>query len=344
MIFKPAQCPNCGGQLQVPTDRSSVKCMYCGDTIEIEQGVGQTATRDLSNWIALAEAAKAAGNNKEAYDYFTRVLEREPENYAAWLGKGENAGLLSTLANSRLSEMIFDAQQAVKFAPEPKAEFAASAAATINVVAVGYYNVARQALDQYVALPNSWAEYLVQCGEVLGVYEAASGLDPTNPKYIRNAISICYDNMSGRSYTDPYDTSSGSPTSKAWQLSKEYYQIMQQKLDEYVAKMRSIDPTFAAPVVNVAKPAACFIATASLGSTHHPVLRVLRIFRNDVLLQFNAGRRFVHSYSEWGPRAANFVKKHPTGRILCYFAIVLPIYLIARVLIEIKQILGGNRS
>lgn len=30
MSFKPAKCPNCAGDIQVPEDRDTVKCIYCG--------------------------------------------------------------------------------------------------------------------------------------------------------------------------------------------------------------------------------------------------------------------------------------------------------------------------
>lgn len=30
MSFKPAKCPNCAGELQLPEDRDTVKYMYCG--------------------------------------------------------------------------------------------------------------------------------------------------------------------------------------------------------------------------------------------------------------------------------------------------------------------------
>lgn len=33
--FIPANCPNCGGELRVPADKSSVKCMYCGHEVLI---------------------------------------------------------------------------------------------------------------------------------------------------------------------------------------------------------------------------------------------------------------------------------------------------------------------
>jgi len=302
--------------------------MYCGQTIEIERAVRETAGRDTTNLMTMAIAAKQAGNQQEAYDYFTRILEREPENSVAWMGKGEAAGWLSTLANCRLSEMVFDAQQALKFAPEPKSDVAKAAAATMNAVAVGYLQLAQNHLNEFIEQKTSWEEYLTRCREILSVHEAAHTFNPTEPKYIMNVIAVCWDNMSGRSFYDRFDrTSSGSPISKAWFLAPAYHQAMQQKMNEHVAKMQQLDPTYKPPEVKVAKPAGpCFIASATLGDPRHPIVQRLRAFRDDVLLESPLGRTFIDSYYAWGPCAAALIDKNAFIRRICYFLVVLPAY------------------
>lgn len=39
MNFKPAQCPNCAGALQLPDDKTTVNCMYCGMTIVVREAI-----------------------------------------------------------------------------------------------------------------------------------------------------------------------------------------------------------------------------------------------------------------------------------------------------------------
>ena len=336
MIFKAAQCPNCGGQLQVPTNRDTVICMYCGQTIEIERALQETSARDTSNLMTLAIAAKSAGNNNEAYDYFTRILEHEPGNHAAWIGKGEAAGWLSTLANSRLTEMVFDAQQAVKFAPEPKSEIAKQVADIMNRVAVAYGILAQNHLTEFIEQQTSWAEYLTRCSETLNVYAAAHSLDPTEPKYIKNIIAVCWDNMSGRSYRDRFDLdANGNPIAKAWFLAPAYNQTMQNQMNEYAAKMQQLDPTYQPPVVNVAKPAGCFVATATLGDPDHPIVERLRSFRDEILLGLPVGRKVVESYYGWSPGAAAVIYKNSFVRWICYVLVVVPGYLIACALMRV---------
>src|ERR1051325_9205848 len=45
MTFKAAQCPSCGGALQVPEDRTSVKCMFCGVDIIVREAIRLAAGR-----------------------------------------------------------------------------------------------------------------------------------------------------------------------------------------------------------------------------------------------------------------------------------------------------------
>jgi len=55
----------------------------------------------------------------------------------------------------------------------------------------------------------------------------------------------------------------------------------------------------------------CFVATAAYGSYDAPEVRVLRRFRDEILLSSAAGRAFVRLYYTHGPRAAAFVSGHP---------------------------------
>ena len=51
----------------------------------------------------------------------------------------------------------------------------------------------------------------------------------------------------------------------------------------------------------------CFIATAVYGDYDHPQVRVLRRFRDRVLVKSTAGRRFVRWYYRAGPKMAELL-------------------------------------
>ncbi|MEI6826208.1 MAG: putative Ig domain-containing protein [Desulfuromonadales bacterium] len=65
----------------------------------------------------------------------------------------------------------------------------------------------------------------------------------------------------------------------------------------------------------------CFIATAAYGSYLDPHVMVLRHFRDDVLLQSQAGTAFVKFYYKHSPPIADFIAQHDTLRLLFRFAL-----------------------
>lgn len=69
----------------------------------------------------------------------------------------------------------------------------------------------------------------------------------------------------------------------------------------------------------------CFIATAAYGSTQEPHVRILRQFRDQVLMQSDAGKWFVRTYYRLSPPAAHFIEQHPTLRAVTRAAL-WPLY------------------
>jgi tetratricopeptide (TPR) repeat protein len=89
MSFKPAKCPNCAGDLQVPEDRDTVKCMYCGSDIVVREAIKDAVgTVNIENLMMLAKNAEESKNPEEAYKYYSMVLEYDAKNIEAWIGKG----------------------------------------------------------------------------------------------------------------------------------------------------------------------------------------------------------------------------------------------------------------
>jgi DNA-directed RNA polymerase subunit RPC12/RpoP len=87
MPFKPAKCPNCAGDLQVPDDRDAVKCMYCGSDIMVREATKLAGGVNIENLLVLAKQAEVGGKYDEAYKYYSTILEYEPQNASAWMGK-----------------------------------------------------------------------------------------------------------------------------------------------------------------------------------------------------------------------------------------------------------------
>jgi hypothetical protein len=56
----------------------------------------------------------------------------------------------------------------------------------------------------------------------------------------------------------------------------------------------------------------CFIATAAYGSEMEPDVALLRRFRDEVLLESAAGRKFVDMYYDYSPPVADFIRENET--------------------------------
>ena len=148
-------CDICGGKLVMGTGGIAV-CDSCGmeyskehvkEKVQEIKGVVQIDNSNMvSSWMKMGTAAAEAGNNKEAYDYFTKVIEVEPNNWRAIFEKGKAGAWQSTLANSRTAELY----QAVKTALAIIDEQGMSeneVAEIKNEFAVAIYNINNAFLD-----------------------------------------------------------------------------------------------------------------------------------------------------------------------------------------------------
>ena len=120
MTFKPAKCPNCAGDLQVPDDRDSVKCMYCGSDIIVREDIKIAGGVNVESLTELLKFQKDSGNWNEVYLYSTKVLEVDHKNYEAWLWKGLSAVELSTFMDIKYDEALRHVKKAIEYAPQPK--------------------------------------------------------------------------------------------------------------------------------------------------------------------------------------------------------------------------------
>ncbi len=82
----------------------------------------------------------------------------------------------------------------------------------------------------------------------------------------------------------------------------------------------------------------CFIATAAYGSTQEPHVKLLRQFRDQILMQSAAGRTFVDTYYRLSPPMAYFISQHPTLRAATRTAL-WPLYGFAWMLLNMPAVL-----
>lgn len=101
-----ANCPNCGGALQISANNKIADCPYCGHKIFIQDPTRILVEKnfDSEKYLELARLAEESWNYQGAYNYYSQIIEFDPENIEAWLGKGFTVGMLSSENNIRVKE------------------------------------------------------------------------------------------------------------------------------------------------------------------------------------------------------------------------------------------------
>ncbi len=332
MAFILTTCGSCGKEIQVPDDIDSAKCMYCGCDVNFKKSITPNVS-SIDNFLTLARTAGVAGNYKEAYTYYNRVLEIDPHNVIAWYGKGESAGWLSNLKEFRFSEMLIAFQNALRFSEEnQRIELERNCALTINNIAAACYQIANKHLIEFVALPNTWPNYIAQCGQIITIYEEAHKLSPTDRLIMENIIHLCKDNIEGVKYNDPYDNN----TQKITYLVDAYEQKIKSILNCYAEKIKQQDSSYVPPNPQ-RKSTDCFVVTATMGNETNYSVQYLRTFRDDYLNKSNLGRKFISWYYKNGPKLANIIKPSYTARLFSFILIVLPAIVLAKLVVFISN-------
>src|SRR2546422_303731 len=113
MKLVPLKCPSCSANLDLPADRESAFCMYCGSKILLEP---ESSGPDFRALLGLADTAYDAGNSGEALLLYNRVLEAQPSNGHAWTRKA-----LCTLDTATANEMLAKYKEGVAYLNKAKA-------------------------------------------------------------------------------------------------------------------------------------------------------------------------------------------------------------------------------
>ncbi len=328
MAFKAAICPSCGGQLQVPDDRDSVKCMYCGSDIIVRQAIQAVSGINIQNYLELAKTAFKNGNHQEAYDYYSKVLEIDIKNPQAWFGKARSAGWLSKLDDFRFPEMITGFQNSIaNVSDNDRPKLKRRCAQVIYEVADACYSLSKKHVAEHRRVSGVPQDYLQKCDRILSLLDHGYGFDPSNPFIIKGIITICKDNMEGV-YFEEWSEFTKSWSLKVFNLPPDYEKSLKEKIERYSNIMKSLDPSYKAPEIKK-KSTCCFVITATMGNKYHPYVITLQNFRDTWLVTKNYGFLLIRLYNKIGPFFASIIRDSPTLKLLCLYAIVKPSVFIA---------------
>ena len=115
MTYTAARCPRCGGDLQLDSAIETGFCMHCGSKIVVQDAIRAVRidnTHMIDTWKRMGKSALDGKNYEEANNYFTKIVESEPDDWQAIFYKAYSAGLSSTLNHPRIAEFILGLQTA----------------------------------------------------------------------------------------------------------------------------------------------------------------------------------------------------------------------------------------
>lgn len=189
MEFKSAKCPSCQGELMVPDNKDFVICMYCGTSVKVREAIIVYSEKNTANWFTLAEDAYYTRNYDEAYDFYNKILENNPQSQKALIGKGKSAGYLFDDGNSRLNETIYYFEKAIEFS-ESKEALKKNLASVTTTIAV---DVFKNSLDNFMRRVHEdkiVTNHLGISYEVITALEWSYNIMP-DPNTLKWIIYIC---------------------------------------------------------------------------------------------------------------------------------------------------------
>jgi hypothetical protein len=332
--FIPATCPSCSGDLQVPDNISSVKCMYCGNEVILNTSKSSSGGPDIKNLKQMAQQAAEAENYDEAYSYYNRALEIDPNDIDSLIGKGTAAGWSSTLANFRLKEMQVTFEKALANIPddELKESRIEEAIISLGTISLAMCNVAVSHLQEFgidveygamdtISLnkqqESEWHSHIDQVMAAL-IY----GINLSNEVGANDEIKgILYSNFFGVSGFVLNELTLSHPDFSVQKVfvksNPGLTSVVGDVLDSILEDAKRINPELADPrVVAEENKSWCYIATEVFDDPSHRDVNALRQFRADVLYKFELGRLFCKWYEENGSKIA---KQIGSNALICFF-------------------------
>jgi DNA-directed RNA polymerase subunit RPC12/RpoP len=325
--FKPAKCPNCGGEIQIPIDREKVKCMYCGGDITVKEAIQKyhfeisgnvklDRQEEIENYKKLGARAFEDGNYDDSLEYYTKVLEIDPDNFDAILYRGLSRAWQSTLLNNNLLDANKGAVRALEILKEKGCsdeEFYEKidlvSAEIYDVVKAVYEIATRHYAEHKYGIDSAeeyWSHLLLCAGSLENVIELFSEeMVNKNKLYIdskinyqKQLIKIYVELCKGKEYIDI-----NSNVTLNANMNQQGRANLVGKYDIVVNEIQSNDPNYTPPVI-ARNQGGCYIATAVYNDYDAPEVIILRSFRDNILDKHYLGRLFIRCYYTISPPLA----------------------------------------
>lgn len=272
----------------------------------------------IDNLFQLAAQAESVKNYREAYDYYKRILEINPANVKALIGKGLAAGWLTTLAKPRIRESLETVLLALKKGCDADLEaYREWIGSNFNAIALSLYAkmVDTYAKKEYGDLNYSPA-FFSHLSDVLDLLRTALLLNPKET-YANNIVGIYKTMTSSISALLELRTQTRVAVTlqKALDAAENFlkknnpsYITVEEQNKQAQKELEEKKRANMEQASQASKKEGCFIATAIYGDYSAPEVLVLREFRDNVLKENLIGNYLIKLYYRISPPLAEWLK------------------------------------
>jgi DNA-directed RNA polymerase subunit RPC12/RpoP len=336
MKLVPSKCPNCGADVQLDDSKDKMFCSYCGCQILVQDEISKIKIVNnptKENYIKLAQRSLKDKQYDEAYNYYNKTLELDPDNWEAVYNKGLCAAWKSTLANCRIEELMKSYTNALSIITQNHVslditQLVFKFAVDIFEVTMAFATLNAKHYKEFWELKDSANEYwvhLLRCSQYLehayliitdGMCDQSQDIKDAKVEICKSVIEFDCDICKSRKYKSGY--SNGHPTYATIWINDTTRSLVVSNYNRAVQAIKKLDNSYTPPIIKNKKPG-CYIATAVYGSYDAPEVITLRRFRDEVLQKSICGRLFVNIYYCISPCLAEKLKgtKHLNYIVKC---------------------------
>ncbi len=338
-----AKCTQCGANIQVDDTKEAGICENCGTAFITEKAINNYNTyvnnnnnfaganinvmgANVENLIILANNAREIGNHDEASDYYSKVLEIQPTNCEALVGKGVSILYSSNLNNIKSDELVGYISKAIEYKKKEQevteqdiSEFIIKSASELYSAAIVVYQASQNHYNEFWKLETSAPEYWERLGKVIKIFLFVIAVtDDENVRNLENGrfyyvesmkfvalccVEICKQRQYVSGIINPGHLFLEAEEKKEIKPVASLHQTYMELYDNMCKLIKEIEPDYQPEAINRNKEiqGACYVATCVYGSYDCPQVWTLRRFRDYTLDETWYGRLFIKCYYAISP-------------------------------------------
>lgn len=347
-------CASCGASISDFKGKESIICDYCNTSnrvlrpkpVQTSQGsLSQDKFETLNNYVEILQKAIRAGNYNEGYDYCNKALEIDPSIGAIWENKAicafwRSVNFLSedkiTNSNAREIKTFLSASKENDPNSETYSETADSIgnnlflACKLKFLSLTPDTTIEQNIGKNTTqIPTYSKAACIRIKDFLETMETSYEIMVNADIQILKDLVSIYSNKTKIQLIEcpPFKYIKDIKNWKNGNIAISGNIDALKKREVLIKKIKTIEPSYVEPTL---EKKGCFIATAAMGDYNHPIVRDLRIFRDNWLLKKDWGKRFTTWYYTHGPKAASIIEKSVVLRKLTFLFIVKPLHFLTK--------------